>query len=346
MEYRRLGRTDLRVSAICLGTMTWGRQNTEAEGHEQMDYAVEQGVTFWDTAEMYAVPTSAETQGRTEEIIGTWFLSRGKRDRIILASKVIGRGDNFPYIRGGQSRLDRANILAALDASLGRLRTDYVDLYQLHWPDRISNRFGQRGYVHWPEEDRTPLLETLSVLDECIKSGKVRCVGLSNETPWGLTSFLKLSETHRLPRVVSIQNAYNLLNREFETGLAEIAIREDCGLLAYSPIGAGTLTGKYLNGVVPPGTRRALDHRASRYVTVNADSATAAYVDLAKTHGLDPAQMAIAFTLQQPFLTSSIIGATSMVQLKTNIDAARLTLSQEVLKGIESIHERYPNPCP
>ncbi|MBP2293933.1 NADP(H)-dependent aldo-keto reductase [Azospirillum rugosum] len=347
MQYRPLGRTGLSVSAIGLGTMTWGRQNTEAEGHEQMDYALDQGVTFWDTAEMYAIPPTADTYGRTEEVIGSWFQARGKRDKVVLATKIIGGADGgFAWIRGGQSKLDRANIFAAAEASLRRLKTDYIDLYQLHWPDRATNRFGARTYVHRPEKDGTPIEETLSALDELVKSGKVRHVGLSNESPWGVMQFLKLSEQKGLPRVASIQNAYNLLNRTFEQGLAEVAMREDVGLLAYSPLGAATLTGKYLDGAVPPGTRRAIDHRKSRYATINADAATREYLEVARRHGLSPTQMAIAFTLHQPFVASSLIGATTMADLKSNIAAIDVTLSEEVLKDLNAVNERYPDPCP
>ena len=347
MQYRPLGRTGLSVSAIGLGTMTWGRQNTEAEGHEQMDYALDQGVTFWDTAEMYAVPPTADTYGRTEEVIGNWFQARGQRDKVILATKIIGAADGgFAWIRGGRSKLDRANILAAAEASLRRLKTDYIDLYQLHWPDRSTNRFGARNYVHRPEKDGAPIEETLAALDELVKSGKVRHVGLSNESPWGVMQFLTLSEQKGLPRVASIQNAYNLLNRSFEQSLAEVSMREDVGLLAYSPLGAATLTGKYLDGAVPPGSRRAIDHRKSRYATVNADAATREYLDVARRHGLSPTQMAIAFTLHQPFVASSLIGATNMADLKSNIAAVDVTLSAEVLKDLDAVNERYPDPCP
>ncbi|MDQ2101669.1 NADP(H)-dependent aldo-keto reductase [Azospirillum isscasi] len=347
MQYRPLGRTGLSVSAIGLGTMTWGRQNTEAEGHAQMDYALGEGVNFWDTAEMYAIPPTADTYGRTEEVIGTWFKATGKRDQVILASKVIGFADGgFPWVRNGQARLDRTNIFAAVEASLRRLQTDYIDLYQLHWPDRPTNRFGARNYVHRPEKDGTPIEETLSVLDDLVKSGKVRHVGLSNETPWGVMQFLKLAENKGLPRVASIQNAYNLLNRTFEQGLSEVSIREDVGLLAYSPLAAGTLSGKYLDGAMPAGSRRSLDHRKSRYATVNADLATREYLDVARRHGLSPTQMAIAFTLQQPFVTSSLIGATNMEDLKSNIAAVNVTLSDEVWNDLEAVNARYPDPCP
>ncbi|TWA95635.1 aryl-alcohol dehydrogenase-like predicted oxidoreductase [Azospirillum brasilense] len=347
MQYRPLGRTGLSVSAIGLGTMTWGRQNSEAEGHAQMDYALGEGVNFWDTAEMYAIPPTADTYGRTEEVIGTWFKANGKRDQVILGSKVVGATDGgFAWVRNGEAKLDRANIFAAVEASLRRLQTDYIDLYQLHWPDRSTNRFGARNYVHRPEKDGTPIEETLEALDELVKSGKVRHIGVSNESPWGVMQFLKLAEDKGLPRIASIQNAYSLLNRTFEQGLAEVSLREDVGLLAYSPLAAGTLTGKYLDGAVPAGTRRALDHRKSRYATVNADVATREYLDVARRHGLSPTQMAIAFTLHQPFVASSLIGATTMEDLKSNIAAADVTLSDEVIKDIEAVNARYPDPCP
>ncbi|WP_158047352.1 NADP(H)-dependent aldo-keto reductase [Skermanella pratensis] len=347
MEYRPLGRTDVQVSAICLGTMTWGRQNTEAEGHAQMDYALERGVNFWDTAEMYAIPPIEESHGSTERIIGSWFASRGGRDKVVLASKAIGRAPGgFGWVRGGKARLDRENLVRAVEDSLTRLRTDYIDLYQLHWPDRTTARFGARGWKDGDDEGATPIEETLRALDELVRSGKIRHVGLSNETPWGTMAFLRLADELGLPRVVSVQNAYNLLNRTYEDGLAEVSIRERCGLLAYSPLAAATLTGKYLDGRIPPGTRRALDHRKSRYDTVNADAAVRAYQDVAKRHGLDPAQMALAFVTRQPFVTSNIIGATSMEHLKTNIDSIGITLTDAVLKEIEEVNARFPNPCP
>lgn len=347
MQYRPLGRTGLQVSAIGLGTMTWGRQNTEAEGHAQMDYALDQGVTFWDTAEMYAVPPTADTYGRTETIIGDWFATRGGRDKVILASKIIGdAGGGFAWVRGGTAKLDRANILAAAEASLRRLRTDYIDLYQLHWPDRATARFGARGLIHKPEKDGTPIEETLAALDELVKAGKVRHIGLSNETPWGAMEFLRIAEEKGLPRIASVQNAYNLLNRTYEDGLAEVSMREDVGLLAYAPLAAGTLTGKYLDGAVPPGTRRAIDSRKSRYATTNAEVATRAYLEVAKAHGLSPTRMSIAFTLAQPFVASSLIGATNMEDLKSNMASIDVTLSEEVLKDLDAVHDRYPNPCP
>ena len=258
MEYRRLGRTDVQVSAICLGTMTWGRQNTEAEGHAQMDYALERGVNFWDTAEMYAIPPIEESYGSTEKIIGNWFASRGGREKVVLASKAIGRAPGgFAWIREGKARLDRDNLVRAVEDSLKRLKTDYIDLYQFHWPDRTTARFGARGWKGGDDAEATPIDETLRAADDLVRSGKVRFIGLSNETPWGTMTFLRLADELGLPRIVSVQNAYNLLNRTYEDGLAEVSIREQAGLLAYSPLAAATLTGKYLDGAIPPGTRRA-----------------------------------------------------------------------------------------
>lgn len=347
MEYRRLGRTDLRVSVVALGTMTWGEQNTEVDGHRQMDYALDHGVNFWDAAEMYPVPTRAETYGRTEEIIGSWLAQRGGRDRIVLATKVVGPDDDrFPYIRDGAPRLDRRNITAALDASLRRLRTDYVDLYQLHWPERDTNYFGRLGYDGADGADGVPLDETLDALADLVKSGKVRHVGLSNETAWGTMRFLALSDAGRGPRMVSIQNPYSLLNRSFEVGLAEVAMREDCGLLAYSPLGMGVLSGKYLDGTASPQARLTRFPQYRRYRGPQADAATAAYVALAREHGLDPAQMALAFVHSRPFVTSTIVGATNLDQLAANIASIEVRLSQEVLDGIEAIHRVYTFPCP
>ena len=323
MHQRRLGDTALTVSELCLGTMTFGEQNSEAEAHAQLDMALASGVNFIDTAEIYPVPPRAETQGLTERYIGTWLKKRG-----------------------GRNRLDRPNIAAALDASLARLQTDYLDLYQLHWPDRETNFFGKLGYEP-PAEDRSvPLLETLEALAEQIKAGKIRHVGLSNETPWGLMTGLKLAEQHGLPRPVSIQNPYNLLNRTFEIGLAEVALREHCGLLAYSPMAFGVLSGKYLNGVRPPGARLTLFERFSRYSNPEAERATGAYVALARRHGLDPAQMALAWVTSRPFVTSNIIGATSLEQLARNLASVELSLSEEVVAGIEAIHRGQPNPAP
>ncbi|WP_421779725.1 NADP(H)-dependent aldo-keto reductase [Kiloniella litopenaei] len=346
MEYTKLGRTDIKVSEICLGTMTWGEQNTQDEAFEQMDYALDKGINFFDTAEIYAVPPKAETYGRTEEIIGNWFQERGNRDKVVLASKVAGPSPAQTYIRGEISRFNRKHIVAALDNSLKRLKTDYIDLYQLHWPDRNSNIFGQLGFEHREQEQITQPEETLSILDELVKAGKIRQVGLSNETPWGTMQFLKLAEQGRGPRMVSIQNPYSLLNRSFEVGLAEISMREDIGLLPYAPLGAGSLTGKYLGGARPEGARMTLFPDNTRYMGDRGQSAIADYVDLAERHHLDPAQMALAFVRSRPFVTAPIIGATKMAQLKANIESAEINLSKEVLAEIEELGRKHTIPCP
>ncbi len=346
MDYRELGRSGIRVSALCLGSMTWGQQNTEAEGHAQMDYALEHGINFIDTAEMYASPPLAETAGRTEEIIGTWLKRRGKRDDIVLASKVTGRSDmDWIWASGGPVRLTRPQIMEAIDGSLRRLQTDYLDLYQLHWPDRPMELFG--GRENTPRDgDFVPFDETLRALDDLVTDGKIRTVGLSNETPWGVMRFLNLSDAHNLPRMQSIQNVYSLLNRIFEDGLAEIAFRESVGLLAYSPLAQGCLTGKYQNGALPEGARKTLFDRMQRYDNPSANSAIDAYVDLARLRGLDPAQMALQFVTTRPFVTSNIIGATTMEQLKADIESVALDMTQELEGEIEQIHKTHTNPCP
>src|SRR6218665_2079660 len=341
MQFRKLGRTDINVSAICLGTMTWGEQNTQDEAFEQIDLARAAGVNFIDTAEMYPVPPRADTYASTEKIVGNYFKARGNRADWILASKVAGPGNGIDYIRGGQLKHDRRHIVAALDESLKRLQTDWIDLYQLHWPERSTNFFGQLGYHH-QEQDFTPLQETLEALGEQIKAGKIRHIGLSNETPWGTMKFLQLADSLGLARAVSIQNPYNLLNRSFEVGLAEIAIREQCGLLAYSPMAFGMLSGKFENGARPANARLTLFSRFSRYSNPQSVAACSRYVALAREHGLDPAQMALAFVTQQPFVTSNIIGATSLEQLDANIASFDLKLSDEVLEGIEAIHKDQP----
>ncbi|MCZ4281041.1 NADP(H)-dependent aldo-keto reductase [Kiloniella laminariae] len=346
MDYRKLGRTDLKVSCLCLGTMTWGEQNSQAEAFEQMDYAVDQGINFFDTAEIYAVPPKAETYGATEEIIGNWFQNRKKRDQIVLASKVAGPSPAQTYIRGEIARFNRKHITAALDNSLKRLKTDYIDLYQLHWPDRNVNIFGQLGFDHRNEEMITQPEETLAVLDDLVKAGKIRHVGISNETPWGTMEFLRLAGEGKGPRMVSIQNPYSFLNRSFEVGLAEIAIREDIGLLAYAPLAAGVLTGKYLGGARPEGARISLFPDNKRYMGQRAEAAVQDYVSLADKYRLDPAQMALAYVRSRPFVTAPIIGATKMAQLKTNIASAEITLSDEVLAEIEALGRRHTIPCP
>ena len=347
MRYNRLGRTDLEVSALCLGTMTWGEQNSEQEAHAQLDRAVAAGINFIDTAELYPVPPRAETQGRTESYIGSWLAARGGRERLVLATKVCGRADWLSHIRGGRTRLDRANLVAALDASLARLRTDYVDLYQLHWPDRSTNFFGQLGYRHSDENDSGEAVEaTLEVLDGLVRAGKVRHVGLSNETPWGVMRFLRAAEEGCGPRVASIQNPYNLLNRSFEIGLAEIAHREQVGLLAYSPTAFGVLSGKYRDGARPAGARLTLFERFSRYSNAEAQSAVSAYCEVARAHGLSPIQMALAYVTSRPFLTANILGATSLAQLEENLGSFDLVLPEALLAELEAIHQRHSNPCP
>ncbi len=345
MHYRQLGRTDIKVSVICLGSMTWGEQNDARDAFAQIDRAKAYGVNFIDTAEMYPVPPRAETYSQTEQIIGDYFRQRGDRADWVLASKIAGPGNGIGYIRDGQLRHNRAHISAAVDASLKRLQTDWIDLYQLHWPERSTNYFGQLGYQH-QESDFTPLEETLEALDEQVRAGKIRQIGLSNETPWGTLKFLQLAEQRGWARMVSIQNPYNLLNRSFEVGLAEIAIREQCGLLAYSPLAFGMLSGKYAGGARPAGARLSLYSRFSRYTNAQSEAACARYVALAREHGLDPAQMALAFVTAQPFVSSNIIGATSLEQLDSNLASCELQLSAEVMAGIEAIHRAQPNPAP
>jgi len=347
MERRPIGRTGMHAAVIGLGTMTWGSRNTEAEGHAQIDRALAAGVNLLDAAEMYPVPPSAETHGRTEEIIGSWLAADpSRRDRVVIASKVTGPADRFPYLRDGNPRLDRKNIVAAAEASLKRLRTDVIDLYQLHWPDRATNFFGQLGYIHAPDAAETPLAETLGALGDLVTAGKIRAIGLSNDTPWGLMEAIRLSDRLGLPRVATIQNPYSLLNRTFEVGLAEMAMREDCGLLAYSPLGFGTLSGKYLGGARPPGARITEHPFYGRYTKPRGESATARYVAIAREAGLDPAQMALAYVNSRPFVTANLIGATSLDQLESNLASAALTLPADVLEAIEAVHADNPNPAP
>ncbi|MDA5194918.1 NADP(H)-dependent aldo-keto reductase [Govanella unica] len=346
MKMRNLGRTGLRVSEICLGSMTWGRQNSEAEGHAQLDYAVAQGVNFIDTAEMYPVPRDPDYYGRTEEVIGSWLQGRGDRDKLIIATKVSGPRMT-PTIRPGQVRLDRANIMAAVDASLKRLRTDYIDLYQTHWPERPSNFFGTLGVTELRDRpDMVPIEETLEALDALVKAGKVRHLGVSNETSWGLMRHLHHGERAGLARIETIQNPYSLLNRSFEIGLSEIALREEVGLLAYSPLGMGALSGKYLNGAKPEGARFTLFADFNRYQTPSGIQAIEKYVALARKYGLVPEQMAIAFTLTRPFIAATIIGATSLDQLKIDLKAAEVELGDEIMAEIEAIHREHVIPCP
>lgn len=347
MKYSTLGRTNLKVSKICLGTMTWGEQNTEAEGHEQMSYALDQGVNFWDTAELYSVPGKAETYGSTEKIIGTWFKKNGNRDKVVLASKIGGASPNLTWIRGAEDFSYRA-IMKATDDSLKRLQTDYIDLYQLHWPTRKTNFFGQKEYKHSKKDQwQDNFLELLGAMQDLVKQGKIRYFGISNETPWGFHNFLKLSEQHNLPRVASVQNPYSLLNRTYEIGMAEMSIRENAGLLAYSPLGFGVLSGKYINGTARPKARLNVFGKSyARYSGEQSVKATTKYLAIAEKHGLSLAQMALAFVNIQPFLTANIIGATSMEQLKENIDSINVELSDEILKEIGAVHQEYSNPAP
>ena len=345
MIYRKLGTTDLDVSAICLGTMTWGTQNTEAEGHEQMDYALSQGVNFFDTAEMYAVPPAPETYGRTESIIGTWFAARKNRHKVILATKIAGNG--LKWIHNG-SDINRTSITECVEASLKRLQTDYIDLYQLHWPNRGSYHFGQQWTYKIKqssnEQELENFVEVLTTLKELIAAGKIRHVGLSNETAWGTMKYLHLSETKDLPRVQSIQNEYSLMYRLHEPDLMEISLREKVGLLAWSPLASGMITGKYANGARPAGTRWTLSNRFNQRDTPQAHAAVDRYLAIAKKHNLDVAQLAIAFVLSRPFVTSAIIGATDMQQLKTNIAAVDLTLNNEALNDIAAARRDFPIP--
>ncbi|QDG75453.1 aldo/keto reductase [Labrenzia sp. PHM005] len=350
MEMRTLGRTDIKVSALCLGTMTFGEQNTEAEGHAQMDYALEKGVNFFDTAELYAIPPKKETRGRTERIIGTWFKKTGNRDKVVLATKVVGRtGMDWFRGHGKGASLIREEIEFAVDRSLKSLQTDYIDLYQIHWPDRNMSNFGANP-TRWAAPDRVEgensIESTLEVMADLVKSGKVRQIGISNESSWGTMRYVAASEHLGLPRVASIQNTYNLVNRTFETGLAEIADREDVGLLGYSALAQGYLSGKYRGGALPAGSRKCLFDRLQRYEHPRALAAYDAYFDLAKEAGLDPAQMAIAFAKSRDFMTSVILGATRMEQLETDIGAADVTLSSDVLEKIDAIHQEFGNPAP
>lgn len=347
---RRLGRTDIEVTSICLGTMTWGEQNTEAEGHAQLDVAIDRGVNFIDTAEMYSVPPKAETQGSTERIIGTWLAARGGRDKLVIASKVSGRSQAKWLRPDGQgARLDEANIRYAIEHSLKRLRTDYIDLYQVHWPDREVALFGAGGTVFrdLPSHDSSvPIEDTLGALGRLVDEGKVRHVGLSNETPWGVARYLHLAEAGRGPRPVSIQNAYNLLNRTFEIGLAEMALREHVGLLAYSPLAQGYLTGKYQGGARPPGARTTLFERGQRYEKPGVSEAIDAYLALAHELGADPAQLALAYVTSRPFVTSNIIGATSLAQLETDLGSLEVVITPEIEARIDAIHQAHQNPAP
>ena len=346
MKYNPLGSSDLKVSNICLGSMTWGTQNTEQEGHQQIDFALEHGVNFIDTAEMYpATPVSAETQGRTEEIIGSWFESRGKRDDVILATKVTGEGLN--WVQDGIA-ISRQKINNSIEGSLRRLKTDYIDLYQLHWPNRGSYHFRQNWTFDPTGQSKHQMLEDtleiLQALDDLIKQGKIREIGLSNESCWGTMQFINAAETNNLPRMVSIQNEYSLMYRNYDLDLAELSHHESVSLLPFSPLACGLLTGKYENNAIPEGSRLTINPDMHGRVNANSTTAISAYIEVAKKHGLDPAQMALAFCHQRPFIASSIIGATSIDQLKCSIDSSHIELSPEVLDDILQIYRNYPMP--
>ena len=344
MNYKKLGNTDLDVSTICLGTMTWGEQNTQKEGFEQMDYALDQGVNFWDTAELYAVPPRKETYGHTEIIIGNWFEKTKKRDQVILASKVAGPARN--YLRNGENSFTGPNLESALENSLKRLKTDYIDLYQLHWPERNVNNFGRLNYTH-KENNWNQFEDILGELNKYIDKGKIRYVGLSNETPWGVLNYLKISKEKNLPRMMSIQNPYSLLNRSYEIGLSEVSIREEIGCLAYSPLASGYLTGKYRNNNFPKGSRMERDFDFwTRYRKPNTEKAIELYYEISNKYELDMSQMSLKFCEIQDFMTSVIIGATTMEQLKTNIESVNINLTNDVIKEINNVQTIYPNPCP
>jgi len=345
MNYKKLGNTDLKVSTICLGTMTWGEQNTQEEGFEQMNYALDEGVNFWDTAEIYSIPPKQETFGDTEVIIGNWFEKTKKRDKVILASKVCG--PMREYVRGGGNQFGEKNITEALEGSLKRLKTDCIDLYQLHWPERKTNFFGKLGYEHDDNNEWTRFEDILGYLKRFIDQGKIKHVGLSNETSWGLSKFLELSKDQNLPRVLSIQNPYNLLNRTYEVGLAEMSVREQAGLLAYSPLACGYLSGKYRENKLPKNSR--IERNGdfwTRYQKPNMNMAVDAYYKISKKHNLDMSQMSLKFIEMQPFITSVIIGATTMEQLKKNIESVNIKLTDEIINEINEVQAIYPNPCP
>lgn len=345
MQYRRLGHSDLKVSALCLGTMTWGSQNSAADGHAQMDLALERGINFFDTAEMYAVPASPETSFRTETIIGDWFARTGHRDKVILATKAAGPGEYVKHIRGGP-RFTAASLHSAVEGSLKRLQTEVIDLYQLHWPERTTNFFGRLGYPYGDGEDGVAISETVAALKQLVDAGKIRHWGLSNETPWGTMTFIREAENIGLPRPVSIQNPYSLLNRSFEVGLAEIAHREGVGLLAYSPLAFGMLSGKYRHGQWPQGARLTLFKHFARYTNPQAIAATEAYCALAEERGINPAQLALQFVTSRPFVTSNIIGATNLNQLEENLNSLELPWDQTLEAAVEAIHTQFPYPAP
>lgn len=345
MKYTTLPNTDIKISQICLGTMTFGQQNTEVDGHAQMDYAFENGINFFDTAEMYSVPAREETYGSTEKILGTWFKKTGKREEIVLASKIAGPNPNFSYMRE-KNDFSAKSISYALENSLKRLQTDYVDIYQLHWPERKTNFFGQRGFKVQEDAWEDNIHAVLETLDGLIKQGKINHIGLSNETPWGIMRFLEESKHHNLPRIKTIQNPYSLLNRTFEVGSAEVCIRENLGLLAYSPMAFGVLSGKFLSGESHPNSRLKLFPQMSRYNSDQCSEAARLYQEIAKKNGLTLTELALGFVRNQQFVTSTIIGATTMEQLIENIDTIKITLSDEIIKEIDAVQAIIPNPAP
>ena len=346
MKFKKLGGTDLKVSLICLGTMTWGEQNTQEEGFEQMDYALEKGVNFFDTAELYAIPPKAKTYGKTEEIIGNWFKLRKNRQKVILASKIAGPG--LKWIRGGGSQYSPESIEEALNKSLERLQTDYIDLYQLHWPERNTNYFGDLDYEHDVKEKSWNSFESiLNTLKKFIDQGKIRYIGLSNETPWGFSKYLEIAKEKNLPKVVSVQNPYSLVNRTYEVGMSEISIRERAGLLAYSPLAVGYLTGKYRNKKIPKNSRLDLFYENyPRYHNERTYEAVDEYFKISEKYKISLSQLALAFVNSRDFVTSNIIGATTMEQLQENIDSINITLNENVMNEINLIHEKIPNPAP
>jgi len=346
MKYTKLPNTEIKVSKICLGTMTWGNQNTPEEAFEQMDYALEQGVNFFDTAELYPVPATPETYADTERIIGNWFQKTGNRENVVLASKIAGGGDYTKHIRTGG--FTKQNITDAVESSLQRLQTDYLDLYQLHWPSRGVNCFGVRDYPYQTAtKEAENHLEILETLDAFVKAGTIRTIGLSNETPWGTMKYLQTANDHNLPRPVTIQNSYSLIHRGYEVGLSEVSMREDIGLLAYSPLAQGVLSGKYLDGKSPEGSRGNLFPRfIARYMGDGSSEAVKRYQEIAKNNGITLSELSLAFVNQLPFVTSNIIGATKMSQLKENIGSIHIELSKQTLQEIQEVHAKIPNPAP
>ncbi|MDB9776342.1 aldo/keto reductase [Alphaproteobacteria bacterium] len=346
MKFKKIGKTDINVSLVCLGTMTWGEQNSQEEAFAQMDYSKEKGINFFDTAELYPVPPKSETYTKTETIIGNWFHEKKNRDQVILATKISGPGPS--WIRGGGMQYFEKSFSKAIEDSLRRLKTDYIDLYQLHWPERNTNYFSKLGYKHDEKEEEWNSFESiLKILNKFIDQGKIRHIGISNETPYGLTQFLKISETYKLPRIVSVQNPYSLVNRAYEVGMTEISIRDQVGLLAYSPLGFGVLSGKYLNNQMPEGSRLKLfSNSFPRYQGTRTSKAVEDYSAVAKKYNLSLTQMSLAFVNQQEFITANIIGATSMEQLKENIDSINVVLNEDILKDINAIHNENPNPAP